>query len=115
MTTFSSDILRGHTETVILKILMSKDSYGYEITKGIQESSGGKIDIKDATIYTAFRRMEKDGLVDTYWSDGFGATRRRYYSITDAGKQLYNKKLAEWKHIREVLDKLIVIEEVSKG
>ena len=106
---FSSDILRGHTETVILKILMGGDSYGYEITKGIQESSGGMVDIKDATIYTAFRRMEKDGLVTTYWMDGFGATRRRYYSITDAGKALYTEKLNEWRHIREVLDKLIMI------
>ena len=112
MNAFSSDILRGHTETVILKILMEKDSYGYDITKGIQESSGGMVDIKDATIYTAFRRMEKDGLVTTYWSDGFGATRRRYYSITDEGRSLYAQKLNEWKHIREVLDKLIVIKSI---
>jgi len=109
MTAFSSDILRGHTETVILKILIEKDSYGYEITKKIQDDSEGLVDIKDATIYTAFRRMEKDGLVDTYWTDGIGGTRRRYYNVTDAGRAEYHMKSEEWKRIREVLDRLIMV------
>ena len=49
----SSDIFRGHTETMILAILSDGDSYGYEITKNIKEKSEGHCDIRDATIYTA--------------------------------------------------------------
>ncbi|MDR3264328.1 MAG: PadR family transcriptional regulator [Clostridiales bacterium] len=104
---FSSDILRGHTETVILKILLEKDSYGYEITKRILDDSEGLIDIKDATIYTAFRRMELDALILTYWGDGIGGARRRYYSITDKGKNLYKDKLDEWLDIDRILNRLI--------
>ncbi|MDR1940294.1 MAG: PadR family transcriptional regulator [Clostridiales bacterium] len=104
---FSSDILRGHTETVILKILLEKDSYGYEITKRILEDSEGLIDIKDATIYTAFRRMEIDGLIGTYWGDVTGGARRRYYHITDKGRRLYRDKLKEWSDIDRVLNRLI--------
>ncbi|MDR2046845.1 MAG: PadR family transcriptional regulator [Clostridiales bacterium] len=105
--TFSSDILRGHTETVILKILFEKDSYGYEITKRILEDSEGRIDIKDATIYTAFRRMELDGSICTYWGDSIGGARRRYYSITDKGRKVYAEKLKEWIDIDRILNTLI--------
>ncbi|MDR3293513.1 MAG: PadR family transcriptional regulator [Clostridiales bacterium] len=105
--TFSSDILRGHTETVILKILLAGDSYGYEITKRILEDSEGRIDIKDATIYTAFRRMELDGLICTYWGEATGGARRRYYSITDKGRKVYAEKLEEWTDIDRILNTLI--------
>ncbi|MDR0751213.1 MAG: PadR family transcriptional regulator [Christensenellaceae bacterium] len=104
----SSDILRGHTETIILRILRSKDSYGYEITKEIIEAGEGLIDVKDATIYTAFRRMESDGLINTYWGDGTLGARRKYYQITEAGIRFYNDRLEEWKEISRLLSNLII-------
>lgn len=102
------DILRGHTETIILRILSEGDSYGYEISKTIIDGGEGIIDVKDATIYTAFKRMEEDGLLITYWGDGVGGARRRYYRITDKGRRFYEEKLAEWKKVSRILDKLIV-------
>lgn len=102
------DILRGHTETIILRILSEGDSYGYEISKTIIDGGEGIIDVKDATIYTAFKRMEEDGLLITYWGDGVGGARRRYYRITEKGRRFYEEKLAEWKKVSRILDKLIV-------
>lgn len=102
------DILRGHTETIILRILSEGDSYGYEISKNIIDGGEGIIDVKDATIYTAFKRMEEEGLLTTYWGDGVGGARRRYYRITDKGRHFYSEKLAEWKNVSRILDKLIV-------
>ena len=102
------DILRGHTETIILRILSEGDSYGYEISKTIIDGGEGIIDVKDATIYTAFKRMEEDGLLITYWGDGVGGARRRYYRITEKGRRFYEEKLAEWKKASRILDKLIV-------
>ncbi len=104
---YISEVLRGNTETIILKILSEKDSYGYEITKEIFVTSGGLVDIKDATIYTAFRRMEKDGLIGAYWCDSEAGGRRRYYKITDAGKKYYRDKVDEYNRTCVVLSKLI--------
>ena len=104
---YSSEVLRGHTETIILAILRDKDSYGYEILKTILENGNGLIDIKDATIYTAFKRMEKDELISTYWGDEFEGARRKYYSITEKGKAYYLEKVNEWKEINVVLGNLI--------
>lgn len=102
------DILRGHTETIILRILSEGDSYGYEISKTIIDGGEGIIDVKDATIYTAFKRMEEEGLLTTYWGDSVGGARRRYYRITEKGRRFYEEKLAEWKNVSRILDKLIV-------
>lgn len=103
----SSDMFRGHTESIILQILSAADNYGYEITKFIKEKTQGLFDIKDATIYTAFRRMESDGLISTYWGDGVGGARRRYYTITQLGREELKKHKAEWQTVKGLLDGLI--------
>ena len=53
----SSDTLRGHTDTIILTQLMRGDNYGYEINKTIQQRTGGQYGFKEATLYTAFKRL----------------------------------------------------------
>ena len=104
---YSSEILRGNTETIILAILKKKDSYGYEIMKTIIEGGKGLFSIKDATVYTAFKRMEKEQLITSYWGDEDGSARRKYYRITDKGKEVYAQKVDEWEEINVVLNKLI--------
>lgn len=107
---YSSEILRGNTETIILAILIKKDSYGYEVMKTIIEHGNGLFSIKDATIYTAIKRMEKDNLITTYWGDEDGGARRKYYSITQNGKDVYAQKVKEWKEINIVLNNLIGVD-----
>ncbi len=104
---YSSEILRGNTETIILAILMEKDSYGYEIMKTIIEGSRGLFLIKDATVYTAFKRMEKDKLITGYWGDGDGGARRKYYRITGKGRETYEQKVREWDEVQVILNNLI--------
>jgi len=82
----TSDILRGHTETIILRHLLEKDSYGYEINKSIQEKTNNQFELKEATLYSAFRRLESAGLILPYWGDETTGARRRYYAITPAGR-----------------------------
>ena len=106
----SADTLRGHTDTIILTQLMRGDNYGYEINKNIQQRTNGEYGFKEATLYTAFKRLEQNGLI-TYWgADGPGA-RRRYYAITDQGRRQWADNIAEWEHTRALLDALISVEE----
>ena len=80
--TIRADVLRGHTDAVILAQLMRRDSYGYEINKTIESLSGGAFVLKEATLYTAFRRLEDSGLIVSYWGDEAVGARRKYYKIT---------------------------------
>ncbi|MDR2115459.1 MAG: PadR family transcriptional regulator [Planctomycetaceae bacterium] len=103
----TSDLIRGHTETIILANLLKGDTYGYEINKRIQGLTSNLYELKEATLYSAFRRLEKAGLVKSYWGDEETGARRRYYSITDEGKSVYWSSKVDWDKAKELIDGLI--------
>ena len=103
----TSDMLRGHTETIILAHLLEKDSYGYQINKDILEKTNNLYELKEATLYSAFRRLEQDGYIMSYWGDEGSGARRRYYSITEDGKVVYEKQKREWEQTKIIIDKLL--------
>jgi DNA-binding PadR family transcriptional regulator len=106
-TTISTDLIRGHTDTIILNILRQGDSYGYELYKKIIELSGNQYELKEATLYTAFRRLEQEAYILSYWGNETQGGRRKYYRITDEGKERYDQNKKDWDFAKEVLDKLI--------
>lgn len=75
--------------------------------KTIIEGGKGLFTIKDATVYTAFKRMEKEQLITSYWGDEEEGARRKYYQITEKGREVYAQKVAEWDEIKVVLSNLI--------
>ena len=89
----AGDLIRGHTETIILARLMQRDSYGYEINKTVRELSGGRYELKEATLYTAFKRLEETGQIMSYWGSEATGARRRYYRITPAGREAYHEQV----------------------
>src|ERR1700729_3480553 len=92
----SSDLLRGHTDTIILGLLTGGDKYGYEITKLVHERSEYLYELKEATMYSSLKRMEKDGQITSYWGDETQGGRRRYYRITPTGRELYKSNKQNW-------------------
>ena len=111
----ASDILRGYTDTIILGQLYHGDSYGYVISKNVQEITGGELQLKEATLYTTFRRLEGAGVIESYWGNENAGARRRYYHLTDTGRKLYEENLADWRRYRAVISELIENEEPGKG
>lgn len=107
----ASDLIRGHTDTIILAQLYHVDSYGYEINKAIQQKTGGRYELKEATLYSAFRRLENAGYILSYWGDETTGARRRYYKITETGRETYMRLMAEWKAAKSMIDSLIEVEE----
>ncbi|UOO38448.1 helix-turn-helix transcriptional regulator [Oscillospiraceae bacterium CM] len=103
----ASDLIRGHTDTIILARLMGGDNYGYEINKAIQQKTGGRYELKEATLYSAFRRLEQEGCIESYWGDETTGARRRYYRITEIGKETFKSLLKDWKTAKELIDNLI--------
>ena len=103
----TSDLIRGHTETIIMAQLNVDDSYGYKINKAIQEASDGQYELKEATLYGAFRRLEDNGYILSYWGDETTGARRRYYRLTPKGKDFFNLCRAEWEYAKELIDKLV--------
>ena len=106
-TKIPSDLLRGHTDTIILKLLFSGDKYGYEISKLIQSHSGDEYELKEATMYSSLKRLEGDGCITSYWGDETQGGRRKYYRITQSGRELYEHNKQNWDLAKQILDKLL--------
>lgn len=107
----AGDLIRGHTDAIILARLLRGDSYGYEINKMISNLSSGRFELKEATLYTAFKRLEELEYISSYWGDSGAGARRRYYAITPAGREACSRLLAEWQETKEIMDKLLIAEE----
>src|SRR6267154_6332609 len=106
-TKLTSDLLRGHTDTIILKLLTDGDKYGYEITKLVHEHSDRLYELKEATMYSSLKRLENDGHITAYWGDETQGGRRKYYRITDRGRQQYQTNRQNWDYAKRILDQLI--------
>ena len=104
---FASDLLRGHTDTIVLGVLHGTDRYGFEIYKTIRDATQGRYEIKEATLYATFRRLVKDGLVEAYWGDETQGGRRKYYSITDAGRAYQAQAVRDWRATQRILTTLL--------
>ena len=103
----TSDLVRGHTETIILAQLLQKDSYGYEINKCIQEKTNNEYELKEATLYSAFRRLEEGKMIESYWGDETTGARRRYYRITKLGRAMYEQNKEDWELTKRLIDSLL--------
>lgn len=106
----TGDLIRGHTDAIILTRLLRSDSYGYEINKTISLLSSGRFELKEATLYTAFKRLEELGYIVSYWGDSGAGARRRYYTITPEGRLASKRLVQEWMETREIMDKLLDLE-----
>jgi PadR family transcriptional regulator PadR len=103
----TSDLIRGNTETIILARLIEKDSYGYEINKSIKEKTDNEYELKEATLYSAFRRLEQGGMIESYWGNENQGARRRYYRITKLGSVVYEQNKKDWSEAKKLIDSLI--------
>ena len=110
----SSDILRGYTDTIILAQLDQGDNYGYVISKNVQEIPRGELELKEATLYTTFRRLENSGMIESYWGNENAGARRRYYHLTEKGRELFYENQADWRKYRSIISELFGMEAASK-
>lgn len=110
--TIAGDLIRGHTDAIILAHLVKHDSYGYEINRDIQKKTLGKYEFKEATLYTAVRRLEQGGCITSYWGDESTGARRRYYAITELGRETYRSLIKDWETARALINNLIYVEDM---
>lgn len=103
----SSDYIRGHIDTIILRVLSEGDNYGYEIIKAISNNSGGQYELKEPSLYTSLKRLESQRLITSYWGDESQGGRRKYYKITEQGMLAYEQALRSWRIARVLIDRLI--------
>lgn len=105
--TINSDLIRGNINTIILKSLYDKDRYGYDIIKEIEEKSHGQYILKQPTLYSCLKRLETQGFINSYWGEQSNGGRRKYYTLTEMGREVFVQNQDEYEYSRTIIDQLI--------
>ena len=98
-------LLSGSTTMLILRLLESKDMYGYQMIEFLERHSNSVFTLKAGTLYPLLHNLEKQGLVGSYDEpEPENARPRKYYSITRAGTKLLRAKKEEWEIYSSAVD-----------
>ncbi|MGH1364062.1 MAG: PadR family transcriptional regulator [Calditrichia bacterium] len=100
---FSKDFIAASSVPIILSILEHGDSYGYAIIQNVREISGGELEWSDGMLYPVLHRLEKKGLISSYWGQSNSGRKRKYYKLEQAGSTELGVQLANWKRLHEIL------------
>ena len=94
---------KGVLDLCVLSLLHKRDCYGYEISDFLSR----RIDIADGTVYPLLRKLKADGLLTTYLQEESGGPPRKYYRLTELGKETYQKDRAEYLEFAQAVQALL--------
>jgi PadR family transcriptional regulator, regulatory protein PadR len=100
-----TQLLKGVLEIAILAVLLERETYGYEILSRLQDA--GLTGVGDASVYGTLRRLEQARHVRSWLEPSENGPARKYYGVTDSGRNLYRTGRAAWQRVATALDGLI--------
>jgi PadR family transcriptional regulator, regulatory protein PadR len=103
-----SQLRRGAVEYCVLALLRDGERYGFELVRKLSEVDG--LVTSEGTIYPLLTRLRRDRLVTTSWRESESGPPRRYYQLTDAGREALAGFTKEWARFRDGVDGLLVEE-----
>jgi PadR family transcriptional regulator, regulatory protein PadR len=100
------ELVAASTEPLILSLLATRESYGYELIQEVKRLSGDQIKWTDGMLYPVLHRMEHEGWIKSRWAEVENGRKRKYYSIKKDGHQALKEKREQWTVISSVLSGL---------
>ena len=102
---------KGVLELCVLALLHQRDCYGYEISEILSR----RIDIADGTVYPILRKLKAGGLLTTYLQEESGGPPRKYYKLTELGRETYQNDRAEYLNFAQFVRTLLEDENNDKA
>jgi PadR family transcriptional regulator, regulatory protein PadR len=102
----NKDLVAATSTPLVLAILAEGDSYGYAILKRVRELSGGELEWTDGMLYPVLHRLERSGLIESRWENTESGRRRKYYRVTEAGREQLTEERRQWRTVDDALRKL---------
>ena len=94
---YAPDLLRGNTDCLLLFLIMEgQHMYGYQLIKEIEKRSEGYFQFKEGTVYPTLHKLENEGLIQGEWNELPNGQQRRYYQITEKGREALREKMEAW-------------------
>ena len=100
------DLVRGHLDLMLLAVLARGPAHGYGLVEELRRRSLGSLDLPEGTIYPALYRLERQGLIGSYWSSDT-PRRRRMYRLRTAGSVALGHKRQAWQDVMTAINAVI--------
>ena len=100
------ELKKGSAELLILSLVEARPRHGYEISKLIEDRSGGRLKFKVASLYPLLYRLEKRGWIKGQWVEKAGQRRRRYYRLTPLGRRTLEAQRSSWKNFVAAINRI---------
>ena len=100
-------LLTGSTTVLILKLLEEKDMYGYEMISNLAKKSNHTFDLKAGSLYPLLHNLEKNGIVESYEESTASERTRKYYHLTEKGKDVLKIKEKEWHEYSTAVNRVL--------
>jgi transcriptional regulator len=91
-----SPLVQGTLDMLILKTLALEPMHGWGIGIRLEQISRGAFQVNAGSLFPAFRRLERDGLIDTEWRQTENGRRAKYYTLTASGRTRLKRETREW-------------------
>ena len=102
----SKALIAASTKPIILAILSSNENYGYQIIQKVKMISNGRLEWSDGMLYPVLHRLEKDGYIISQWKVSKEGRHRKYYRLTDKGREELEAEKRQWICVHAALIKL---------
>src|SRR5262249_38669658 len=97
------ELKKGSAELLILSLVDARPRHGYEISKLIDQRSGGRLKFKVASLYPLLYRLEERGGISGKWVEKAGERRRRFYRTTPEGKRVLAAQRHHWRQFVDAI------------
>ena len=101
---------KGSAELLILSLVEARARHGYEISKLIEQRSGGAVRFYVASLYPLLYRLEKRGWIQGRWVEKSGERRRRYYRLTSQGRKVLASQRRGWRVFVNAIGRILETE-----
>jgi DNA-binding PadR family transcriptional regulator len=105
------ELKRGSLELIVLHLLAPGEAYGYEIVTKLATQTNGALGVTDGTLYPVLYRLERAGFVAVRWETPERGVPRKYYRLTDAGRQELARLTHEWNAFATAMARLLANKE----
>lgn len=108
-----TELIKGTLSLLILSLLSRRSMYGYEIATTVARDTCGAFQWKEGSLYPALHRLERDGLIRSEWQGEPGGRRRKYYDLTDDGRDALRERTECWGRLHQAVNQ--VLEKSNEG
>ena len=102
----NKDLVAASSTPLVLAILTEGDSYGYAILKRVRDLSGGELNWTDGMLYPVLHRLERSGFIEARWDQAESGRRRKYYRVTDSGRDHLAEERRQWRAVDDALERI---------